>query len=406
MSFDIPTDLFVLGAVDTANAQNTQRALQKQSAEMRQLLLLGKEIPCPYCQQFIAAGAFVCSQCQGVLSIGSWEAIRCLLQLDPSLAFRDAESFDRLRAKVQELDSYWTKLAAEEEVANQILLDQQMRELEAKMEHEREITAEKKRQYLEHVAGLPPMKRWMITHKPVMAGILSLLLVFIFLIGSNINQNHRRSQEMLGIKSMCKTLTPQIRTQVAQLEKLQREHEKWNLAADEWWASYGGDRRGWDAGIASAINDTNREMAYKPNPVLQESLSKIMSSLSTLMLDSESVLHSSQQIPELRFNLANQQYENAVKAYNKSWDLQDQILNGGFFEGFQYFLDVQKITNDGNLDNASVIPEIFFSSHMPDDTTPIREASQQNFNDTFYFPTYLATIDVWNGFNASCKALD
>jgi len=71
---------------------------------MRETLMLGKEVPCPYCAQLIAREAAICSQCQGALRLGSFGAMRMAVRQDPSLALRTHESLSALQSRVYVLD--------------------------------------------------------------------------------------------------------------------------------------------------------------------------------------------------------------------------------------------------------------------------------------------------------------
>ena len=127
--FQPPPNLVLMmgwAAIDQNNKRLAQEAKEAQEARQTRLtkpnmpppLTKGKDIPCPYCAQLIAKEAIVCCSCQGVLSIGSSEAIRAALLSDASLALRNEDSFARLRLAVSEIDEASKRQATEKAAAD------------------------------------------------------------------------------------------------------------------------------------------------------------------------------------------------------------------------------------------------------------------------------------------------
>jgi len=237
MTFEIPDEFFTVASAG-ANAQSTRKALEAQSAEMRKLLQQGKDIPCPYCAQLIAKDAFVCSQCQGVLSIGSWEAIRLAIHLEPTLAYRDAETIERLTVGVREIDEYWAEQAAElaeaQRLSEQQRIDEEnQRRREAEIAREESIRASEEARKVAaakeqaRIEALGPFRKWCATHKPLLAGAAGSIVVIAALSGlisvSHANAARDKANQVkvaAEVKKSCTALVPQLTAHVPKLKHL------------------------------------------------------------------------------------------------------------------------------------------------------------------------------------------
>jgi hypothetical protein len=211
---------------------------------MRSLLQQGKEIPCPYCAQLIAKDAFVCSQCQGVLAIGSWEAIRLAIHLEPTLANRDAETIERLTIGVRDIDEYWAEQAAELAEAQRLseqkrIDDENQRRREAEMAREESIRASEEARKVAaakeqaRIEALGPFRKWCALHKPLLAAVTGCLIVVIasFHIKSvyqanalkdkaiHVKELKLQAKEVAAIKRSCTSLVPKLTAQLPKLKQ-------------------------------------------------------------------------------------------------------------------------------------------------------------------------------------------
>ena len=229
MSFSVPPEFFVTGAA-AANAKVTQRALAEQTAEMQRLLMLGRDIPCPYCSQLIAKDAIVCNQCQGVLSIGSWEAIRAVLLTDPTLAFRDSDSFTRLASRVSDLEVLWTKerLVAEEMIKydNQVKSERKIAETERLRQEALDQEAEKKKLANDKIEAMGKSKRFLYRNKVWLSLLLSFVLISPFLFKAGKEKQSKQAvveRVTLRDKAFCSAIESDIYLERKILNKFRLE---------------------------------------------------------------------------------------------------------------------------------------------------------------------------------------
>jgi len=99
-----PTGAGWTGVIARVNTDRTIGAIRDQTAALQRTMMVGKEVPCPYCAQLIAREASICSQCHGTLRLGSFHAMRLAIQQDPSLTLKSEESLAALQNRVRVLD--------------------------------------------------------------------------------------------------------------------------------------------------------------------------------------------------------------------------------------------------------------------------------------------------------------
>lgn len=224
MSFQIPDQFFTLASA-AGNAQSTKIELEKNALSTRESIdkvnheiqvlrkaLLeatqqGKDSPCPYCAQLIAKQALICNYCQGVLSIGSAEAIRAAVLINPKLSFRTEEMYSELVQVVQQLDAEFERQLEVEKAA----ADQRKRELaestrlriaenkrkQAAIDHEIQREAALAKQKIEEdalrkaerIANLPFARRMIVRHKTASFLILIALVLTAFAAQRNAQQH-------------------------------------------------------------------------------------------------------------------------------------------------------------------------------------------------------------------------
>lgn len=240
MSFEIPEGLFEVAAT-TQNTKAIRTALERQSSEIKRLLEQGKDIPCPYCAQLIAKGAFVCSQCQGVLSIGSWDAISAAIQLEPKLAFRDPETIELLTSKVKALDEHWAeearkakqreeeiRLKHQAEIAQQRIARDKQREAERKAQAE--LAAQKEAERQEYLNSLHPFNRWWRVNWERNRFILLAVVVLVpllFWIGSGIkSQQDRTKAQQMAAKALCRKTVPVVQSGLLRLRAIKHNYNQ------------------------------------------------------------------------------------------------------------------------------------------------------------------------------------
>ena len=148
--FEISPQMYTTAAA-FGNARMTGEKLaevNKEIVELRKQLLeagkLGKDVPCPYCAQMIASQALICNYCQGAISIGSPEAIRAAVLMNPSLAIRTEEAHLKLVEVVKSFDVEFRKQAKErkriEKLAEE---DRQRKERQRKQREQERIVQER-----------------------------------------------------------------------------------------------------------------------------------------------------------------------------------------------------------------------------------------------------------------------
>jgi uncharacterized protein YjbI with pentapeptide repeats len=211
MSFQMPNFFtgdasgFQVAGASMANARATQQALQAQTAEMQRLLMLGKDIPCPYCSQLIAKDALVCSSCQGNLGIGSWTAVRAALMLDPLLAHRDSETLVRLQTQVKQIEEWWAE-EQRQEVERQA---QAARERQAEADRQAELArikaAEIREKEQARLAAMSPMRRWLITNRALAltAGVALILLLSLIAVLAKQNSDQSAALAKQTARDAC-----------------------------------------------------------------------------------------------------------------------------------------------------------------------------------------------------------
>ena len=124
-----------------------------------------KSAPCPYCSKAVELNAVTCGSCGGLLSVGSFVAIRQALAADPTLSLKDSSSVQRLKDFVKDIDSSLAKAAAEEQEAERIALEEERIALQAKKAEIAAKALEKKRLRDEYLKELKPFKRFLIVRK-------------------------------------------------------------------------------------------------------------------------------------------------------------------------------------------------------------------------------------------------
>lgn len=240
MSFEIPEGLFEVAAT-TQNTKAIRAALARQSSEIKRLLEQGKDIPCPYCAQLIAQDAFVCSQCQGVLSIGSWEAISAAIQLEPRLAFRDSETIELLASKVKALDEHWAeeaRISKQREMEIRLKHQQEIvrqrsvrnKQLEAEQRAKAELEAQKSAERQEFLESLHPLNRWWRINWERNRFILLAVVVLVpllFWIGSGIkSQQDRTKAQQMAAKALCKKTVPVVQSGLIRLRAIKHNYNQ------------------------------------------------------------------------------------------------------------------------------------------------------------------------------------
>ena len=154
MSFEIPPHMYGVAAA-FGNARITGQNLEKvnsEIAELRRQLIeasqLGKDVPCPYCAQLIARQALICNYCQGALSIGSPEAIRGAILINPALAIHTEEAHLKLVQVVQSIDDEFRK-QAEALAESERLAEQERRRIEQEKQRAERERLDRERQEIE-----------------------------------------------------------------------------------------------------------------------------------------------------------------------------------------------------------------------------------------------------------------
>ena len=117
-----------------------------------------KSAPCPYCSKVVEFNATACGSCGGLLSIGSFVAIRQALAADPTLSLKDPPSIQKLKKFVEDIDNSLAKAAAENQEAERIALQAKIDEIAAK-------ALEEERLREEYLKELKPFKRFLIVRK-------------------------------------------------------------------------------------------------------------------------------------------------------------------------------------------------------------------------------------------------
>lgn len=399
MSFDIPPSLFGVGAA-AANAKSTQKALEAQSAEMRRLLMQGKDIPCPYCQQLIAKDAYVCSQCQGVLSIGSWEAIRAAIQIDPSLAFRDSETFEKLSKRVEELDQHWADLAKKQQLREQRKLEIERHKKNLEKKRLDEIQRKKIDDRNAYLKSLNPTRRWIIKNK-----VMCAILVLIIICGSLLL--YERNYQISAAKTFCSNAIPQLKSDAGALSKLQLRYAGLQRNIDSWWAQNGGNRHDYSTLPTYEISAQQLQIGDKlfdrPNYKLQTKLRKIIYDLKAITTHNSDLIHSDQKFG-LNSYLLDDKYkkiEPLIAVAQHRINSMDIVFNGFKFDSYGPY-------RYKNLESQLDYPEAFFTSKGTGDDKPTLMTNNQEdgFNDDApEFSTYLGLKTAWNDLSNACKKI-
>ena len=388
---------------------------------------------CPYCQEVIDSQAQICAKCQGILSIGSFEAIRQALHINPKLALRDRETIAELTSAVRNIEASRAQFEQErqeqqlrarqaEEAAIQVRRIAEQ-EAAAKAEAERirikeeRARADQQREENERlrIEGLHPTARWVLTHKR-QTKILAASLVAVLLLSFAGVKKHAadvaaqaRELELIQIqKALCANEVPKIKRKQKVLANARARYYRLEDKTNAWWETYGLNRPQlnalYDQYYARAnsmpssdwadeqMNKHNR-MEERTNKALFINLINTMKPIHEMQKNTYAqyldATHQTNMNLKTKAWLALERvHSREVSLYGLATIMRNQIRNEVGFESFMQFI------------------EPFFTSIETNDATG--EYKRVLAFDTVYEP--IATADgletAWNQMISTCKALE